>query len=110
MAIEEYKPFEPTLGPHRSDLQGLQFGLKSFLQQIESCPLLDGRLLENLSFSASSNTVEHKLGRQPQGWIVVNLKQGVGAAATARLNLTAWDAKRIKITSDQAAIVSLWVF
>jgi hypothetical protein len=51
---------------------------KAILDQLLSNATLKGSLLPGIVLTSGSNTVNHKLGRQLQGWIVV----GQNAAAT----------------------------
>ena len=89
------------------DLTLLQDRLQDFFRVLDGCPLLEGRLIENVALTAAVETkVEHKLGRLPEGWIVVDRRSVSGdiirtsESTTLFLNLTS--------TADQ--IVSLWVF
>jgi hypothetical protein len=76
----------------------------SVLNPLLANPLNGVSILENISLSIGSNVINHKLGRLPQGWIIVD-KQGVAdiyrSAPFNNLTLT--------LTSSQAVIVNIGV-
>ena len=64
-----------TIQPKEYELDTVQRNVKEFAGQLEKNVVLDGILLENISLlSASSNTVNHKLGRKIKGWIVTKIQ------------------------------------
>lgn len=88
------------------DVELLQQNMKKFVKPLEDCPLLDGILLENVDLANAVNTViNHKLGRQPRGWIVVD-HAGTGTL----IYRIAWNSSTLTLLAAAACTVSLWVF
>lgn len=54
-------------------LNRLQDRLKSVINPIAALPLLNGHLTDETTITTSFKNVEHKLGRQYQGWIVTQI-------------------------------------
>lgn len=79
----------------------------SIAQLIRTEPL-DGRLIPNVSLTAGANSVEHKLGRDLRGWIVVR----------KRANANIWDEQDsntrsslfLNLQTSADVTVDLWVF
>ena len=69
------------------------------------CPLLIGRMVTVELPAAGDVVVNHLLGRQPMGYIVVD--QTVAAPSFFR---AAWDVRTLTFTSAVASTVTLWVF
>lgn len=89
------------------DLTLLQDRLQSFFAVLDNCPLLDGRLVSGVELIAGIEvSVEHGLGRLPQGWFVAD-KMSV-SGDIARTN--SWDELFLPLTSPSTQTVSLWVF
>jgi len=63
-------------------LDSIQNGLENSFRSIEACPLLDGKLLEDVVLAIGDNNVPHKLGREVKGWVITRVK-GEPAGATA---------------------------
>jgi len=89
------------------DLERAQSSIKKFVQPIEDCILLDGRHIEAVELLANDNKIEHKLNRQPRGWILCDVYDAVAAPLVYR---TAWDDKTITLWASLKCYVSLWVF
>jgi len=85
----------------------IQSNLQRFTQQLEENPLLSGRLIEGVVLLLAAPTaINHRLGRKPQGWHVVDIESG-GVPTIAR---TVWDDKTITLTTTANCTVNLWVF
>jgi hypothetical protein len=88
-----------------ADLDALKDRIAEFAQQLEINPTLDGALVESENMvAATPRALNHKLGRQPRGWILTD----IDAAAT--VHRTAWDDKTISLEASANATVSVWVF
>lgn len=78
------------------------------LRPILASSIGNGVLLTNIELASGANEVEHKLGREPQGYLVVQKDA----------NESVWDSqstntrKRIilSLNTSGACTVSLWVF
>ena len=73
MSIRNYKKVF-ALGPYagRAEFNSSQNQLEEVLTPITKSQIVDGLLLKSVDLSHSSdNLIEHKLGREPLGWIVV---------------------------------------
>jgi len=73
MSIRNYKKVF-ALGPYagRAEFNSSQSQLEEVLTPITKSQVVDGLLLKSIDLTASAdNLVEHKLGREPLGWIVV---------------------------------------
>jgi len=56
--------------------QPFQRSVKDFVRVLEENPLLDGRLIEDISLTAGDNYIDHKLDRVPVGFLVVGSDDG----------------------------------
>ena len=73
MSIRNYKKVF-ALGPYagRAEFNSSQNQLEEVLTPITQSQIVDGVLLKSVDLSHSAdNLIEHKLGREPLGWIVV---------------------------------------
>lgn len=82
----------------------LQTRLYEFFTQFTDNPLLNGVLLKNIELTTSNVNVNHTLGRECQGWIVIN--------KNANADIWQTDASKSIITlrATAAVKVDLWVF
>lgn len=62
-----------------ADVIALQEAIVKFLRQLEVCPLLTGRQINDIAVSASWNKVYHDLGRKPLGGWLVRSNHGVAS-------------------------------
>ena len=86
------------------NLKTIQDNVQDALAKISHTPFQAGILFSNVSLASGSTQISHKLGRQPQGWVVTDLN---GAATIYR---SSWDSKYITLSSSAAVTASLWVF
>jgi hypothetical protein len=86
-------------------LQLWQTKWKAELDPVLSNPILNGTLLESVSLANGVTVVNHRLGRRPRGWFIVD----INAAATVYRSQPLTE-KTITLTSDAAATCKLWVF
>lgn len=91
------------------EVSKFQFNVIEMLNNIVGIPLLDGVLLTQIELvSGAINPVDHKLGRTPQGYIVVR----------KRANASIWDSQDLNKFSDLTldlncsanVIIDLWIF
>ncbi len=90
------------------DSELFQQNIKNFVKTLEDNPLLDGVLHEAIEFAIGALTVviNHKLGRQPRGWVITDFTALAGTGVIR----AAWDDKTITLTSSAACDLDLWVF
>lgn len=79
--------------------------LKTDLRELLSAPLLRGVLLEVAAPASGTVRVPHRLGRVPQGWIVVD-----NTVVAHTLHRDSWDDVAIVFGSTVACNVKLWVY
>ena len=90
-------------------VEGLQNSLESSFRSFQSCPLLDGHLLEDVSLVSGLNTIDHKLGRPIRGWIITRSNGGLHIPSVDQDN-NRHDDKTLVIFFSQAATADIWVF
>ena len=107
-----------SLQRHQGDysLNAVQDNVEEHTRVITESPIINGRLIKDISVAASKEMkeVEHKLGREPKGWIVVR-RIAVSSTSTAMPlyeNSLAEDKDKILTvyTPGDAIKVDLWVF
>jgi hypothetical protein len=86
-------------------LQRLQDNVASSLNRLLSVVILDGLIIKVKLEAGVAKAFDHRLGRLPEGWIVVDKD----AAATVYSSATA-TAQSLTLTSDVDVNLKLWVF
>lgn len=88
------------------ELSRLQEKLQEFFVPIIQCALIDGTLLQNIKLESGVNSIQHKLNRELQGYIIVRKSA----------NEQVWEANRnlpnkfLNLQSTGSVTVDLWVF
>lgn len=101
-------PFTPPQRPTNfGPAQGVFDSVVTLLKQLIGIPLLNGRLIRDVSFDGGSNiVVKHGLGRLPLGWVTVRRTYGSGdVESEVSRNKT-----DLVLYSDSAFTVDIWVF
>lgn len=75
------------------------------LNQLLKNPLTQGNLLTGIALVSGANVIQHKLGRQIQGWVLVDVTSVITLYRSAPMN----DAT-LTLTSSASSTVSLYVF
>lgn len=88
------------------ELTHLQENVNDAISPLLKNPLLDGLILSNISLVIGSNNVSHKLGRNLQGWIVVDKD----AVSNIYREVSLTPTLTLKLNSSANCIVSLYVF
>lgn len=89
-----------------SDLEQTQQRLKKVFDPLLRVPLLDGRLIEDVTFvSGVPQSVAHGLGRRPLGYFGVGMN-----AEMMPYEFAARDTKFLNLQSSVTGTISLWVF
>ena len=94
--------------PQQLNINDMQNRWASIINPVLSSPIVNGQLLANIDLSIGTNTINHKLGRQLKGWLIV----GIDGAAQIYDNQATnqFDELTLSLTSDAAVSCSLWVF
>lgn len=93
-------------------LRGLDYDLNKLQDNIYNSigPLLTnslnwGIILADITFVANiALTIDHTLGRQPQGWIVID------KTSNSTVWRNSWNQRSITFTADANTTVSLYIF
>jgi hypothetical protein len=76
------------------------------LDILGNIPILQGRLIEDVSLSTAETLVPHKLGSAYRGWVITN----INADATVHVSSETLSERYLALTASASCIVSLWVF
>lgn len=105
MSIKDLKKISPTT----EELARMQSNLENWAASVQKSGLSNGVLLSGILLNSSIvNNIEHKLGRQLQGWIVVG--QNVNAQIWDNQDANTFKTKFLALRSSANVTVNLWVF
>lgn len=91
--------------PLISDPNMAQAKWKSILDPLLAKPLSSGQILTQLTIKTGSNVINHKLGREPQGWFLTDNTTNITLYRSAPFNdLT------LTLTSSGNGVINLMVF
>lgn len=76
------------------------------VNQLSSVQFLDGRLIANVTVGTSSTPIEHKLGRNFQGWFLVRKRSAGDVREDAQGNTALY----LNLISSAQVSVDVWVF
>lgn len=96
--LPEFPVVENAINLFRVAVEGL-------VRDLNTCPYLTGAHVTDIELSAGSNSVSHKLGRIPTGWIVTRIQTGTCTAYE-----TARDTKAVTLSSSGSSKVDIWFF
>jgi hypothetical protein len=91
------------------ELNKVQSNVEQLIEPVLNSQIINGVLLKNVILDASIvNQVSHKLGRKPQGWLIVR----------QRANSIIWDAqdtntkanRTLTLSCSANVTIDLWVF
>lgn len=98
----------PVFKSDDQSLTLLQSAWGSQLNPVLGNPLVNGTLLRNVALASGSNTVNHKLGRKLQGWVITRQRSSGSVYDTQDSNqhpdLT------LTLQASAAMVVDLYVF
>jgi hypothetical protein len=86
------------------ELQRLQDNVSNAISELLRVPLLDGLLLTQTFVATTDTIIEHKLQREPLGWIVI------GKNATSDVWEVSKDQRFITLRTNQNVTVTFWIF
>ena len=90
------------------ELNQVQSQIISSVQPVLDNPIVNGRLIQSLAVSSGSNVIDHGLGRELLGWIVVRNSASVTFYDTQNSNAN--PARTLLLTASGNATISLYVF
>lgn len=98
----------PIFNSDDQSLSLMQTAWASQLNPVLAAPFLQGILLKNVTLVAGDNTVNHKLGRKLQGWVLSRVR----AAATIydKQDSNQMPALTLVLNTDADVVVDLYVF
>lgn len=78
------------------------------LNPIVQLPLVQGLVLQSVSLKAGDNTIDHRLGRKLQGWILTRVR----AAATIydKQDANQLSSRTLVLNSSASVVVDIYVF
>lgn len=87
-------------------LDRVQANVTTFADSVLGINILDGRLIEDVVLGTTEVDVEHKLGRDLRGWLIVdkNAQQDIWKSSTTLTK------RFLSLTAAGTVTVSLWVF
>ena len=98
--LNQYK----DLNSEDKDTQTIQINLKQYFQQFTDLTFLKGRAVNDIEVTTSTVVVDHKLGRQPIGWFIVD------KSASGDVWRTAWNDKTITLDSSATTTINIWIY
>ena len=102
MAIKGFrKPPQTT-----AEGQALATATGDFARQLENNPLLDGRILSQVTIATTATNVPHLLGRDWIGWFVVSKTSTASIYEGTQANTSQY----LTLIASTAAIVDIYVF
>lgn len=99
----------PIFNTQIKELSLLQTQWASEINPVLAQPLNSGLVLENITLVSGSNTINHKLGRKLQGWIVSRMKNGFVQLYDLQ-NTNQMSDKTLVLNSSGAGLIDLIVF
>lgn len=91
--------------PQQLNLQMMQNRWASYLDPLLKNPMSSGVYVKDVTLAIGANVINHKLGRVPQGWMIIDIQ---GAATVYRS--AAFNDLTLTLTSSAAVTASLYVF
>ena len=96
-----------TIQPKDYDMDVIQRNTKEFVQQLENNIILSGVLLKDITLtSASSTIIDHKLGREYQGYIITKLN----ANSVVYETTSTYPSKHLTLNCSANCTVSIYIF
>jgi hypothetical protein len=86
----------------------LQDNIANFIEPMANNVLLPGIILTKVTLAATSNTIQHKLGRLLQGWFIVRQRASASIYDTQDTNPT--PTTTLRLTSSTVVTVDIYVF
>ena len=65
------KAFVKQIDPENQSITQTQSNVNSAVKQIANSPIIDGVVIKEVDVGTVDTVVNHKLGREPLGWIII---------------------------------------
>lgn len=98
----------PIYQSDSKEMSMMQTAWASELNPLLSNPMLAGRLLRNVALVSGDNTINHKLGRKLQGWLIVR-KRAAADIYDKQDNNTMPDLTLV-LNASTAVVVDIYCF
>lgn len=83
-----------------------QDNVERSIKALNDEPFIRGRIIENLTITTSGLDIEHKLGRDLKGWVIVDRNLGGDIYRQTSLE----EEGILHLVSSATVTISLWVF
>ena len=114
MAIKKYKKFYINPNhPQARELNTVQDSIEQVITPLTNAQVVDGNYIKEIDLTVSAdNLVEHKLGREPLGWIVVRKFADANIWESLTAGGASYDRKKfINFQTDTTTTdVYFWIF
>lgn len=97
--------FLPQFQSEDKDFRLMQDRWASLLNPVLRNPMVNGILLEDVTLAIGDNVINHRLGRTPQGWFLVDTD-----GATSIYRSAPFSFLTLTLNSSATANVKLWIF
>jgi hypothetical protein len=87
-------------------IERLQNELKKLRALITACPFIEGALIEDEALTTAAKRVDHRLGREPRGFIV--LKASPDAAIGLSASQPSDTANAVNVEASASTTATLW--
>jgi hypothetical protein len=87
------------------ELMLLQTRWSSLINPVLDNPIVKGRIVREVALGVTSVEVNHRLGRTPQGWLIIDSNANETVWRTSPLNQTT-----LELTASGPVTVSLYIF
>lgn len=103
------KSFVKQIDPQNSNITQTQSNVNTALKQIANSAIIDGVLIKNIDLGTADTIVNHKLGREPLGWIVVRKNEAGEVYESSTVNKNR-DKFLILRGSTATTDTNFWIF
>jgi len=114
MALKRYKKFYINPNhPQARELNTVQDSIEQVINPLADSQIIDGNYIKEIDLTTSAdNLVEHKLGREPLGWIVVRKFADANIWESLTAGGVSYDRKKfINFQTDTTTTdVYFWIF
>ena len=102
MALKGFRKPSQNDGP----TQALTNAVADFARQLEQNPLVDGRIIKNITIGTAATNVSHGLNRSWIGWFVVSRSSSASIYETTQTNTLQY----LTLIASASATVDIYVF